>query len=109
MKALGIAASVALVAASSAAGALIPTPIGAGPAFRPSASSPAVALAQPVRSMSCATDEVPRVGAHLELFAHGRVVIVPAGIGISPPLDRRDAYVVSGAAPTPCGHASPRA
>ncbi len=96
MKALGMAASVALVAASSAAAALVPTPIGAGPAFRPEASSPAVALAQPVRSMSCAADEVPRVGVHLELFARGRVVIVPAGIGISPPLARRDAYVVSG-------------
>lgn len=96
MKALGIAASAALVASSSAAGALVPTPIGAGPAFHPAAASPIVALAKPVRSLSCAANEVPRMGVHLELFARGRVVIVPAGIGISPPLARRSAYVVSG-------------
>lgn len=97
MKALAIAAaSVALVAASSAAAALVPTPIGAGAPFHPTATSPRVAAAQPVRSMSCVADEVPRMGVHLELFARGRVVIVPAGIGISPPLARRGAYVVSG-------------
>src|SRR5215831_19097546 len=96
MKALVATVSIALVAASAAAGALVPTPIGAGPAFHPGASSAAVSQAAPVGSMSCAAHEVPRVGVHLELFARGRVVIVPAGIGISPPLERRGAYVVSG-------------
>jgi hypothetical protein len=96
VKALAIGAFLVLVGAGTAAGALVPTPIGAGPQFHPGATSPAVLHARPVRSMSCAADEVPRVGVHVELFAHGRVVIVPAGIGISPPVARRGAYVVSG-------------
>lgn len=96
MRALGIAATLALAVASSAAAALLPTPIGRGPAFHPGARNPVVVAAKPVRSMSCAADEVPRMGAHLELFARGRVVIVPAGIGISPPLVRRGPYVLEG-------------
>lgn len=34
-----------------------------------------------------------RIGAHVELFAHRRVVVVPAGIGMAPPLRTRGAYV----------------
>lgn len=37
--------------------------------------------------------EAPRFGAHLELFAGGRVVLVPPGIGIAPPRSREGAYV----------------
>ena len=33
---------------------------------------------------------------HVELFANRRVVIVPAGIGIVPPLRRDGAYVLGG-------------
>jgi hypothetical protein len=96
MKALGIVVAAALLGASAAAGALVPTPIGAGRLFHPGPTTPAVAAGKPVRSMTCAANEVPRMGVHLELFARGRVVIVPAGIGIAPPLARRSAYVVSG-------------
>lgn len=68
------------LAASSAAtvaavGGLVPTPIGAGPRYRPPAHSGS--------GFACAQAPL-RVGArvHLELFAHERVVIVPAGIGL---------------------------
>jgi hypothetical protein len=53
--------------------AAVPTPIGAGPEYRP----------RPAVHASCAPAPIyggPRV--HLELFAHGRVVVVPAGIGV---------------------------
>jgi hypothetical protein len=36
-------------------------------------------------------------GVHLELFAHRRVVPIPAGIGVAPPQRRRGAYVLGGA------------
>jgi hypothetical protein len=36
-----------------------------------------------------------RYGAHLELFARGHIVVVPAGIGVASPR-RRGAYVVAG-------------
>ncbi len=31
--------------------------------------------------------------AHIEVFAAGHVVVIPAGIGLAPPLARRGAYV----------------
>lgn len=34
--------------------------------------------------------------AHVEVFASGHVVVVPAGIGVAPPLRRRGAYVDGG-------------
>src|SRR5262249_2939076 len=37
-----------------------------------------------------------RSGIHLELFANRRVVVVPAGIGIAPPLRRDGVYVLGG-------------
>jgi hypothetical protein len=53
--------------------AAVPTPIGAGPEYRP----------RPAVHAACAPAPL---GAgrriHLELFAHGRVVVVPAGIGV---------------------------
>jgi hypothetical protein len=53
--------------------ALVPTPIGVGPPFHP-----LPAVYGPCRA--AAIDRGPRV--HLELFAAGRVVIVPAAIGL---------------------------
>lgn len=43
--------------------------------------------------LRCANDGERHVGAHLELFAHRRVVVVPAGIGMAPPLRADGAYV----------------
>lgn len=81
--------AVGLPAAAVAAGP-IPTPIGVGPLYHPAPG------AVPVAGLRCASAERPRFGTHLELFAHRRVVIVPAGIGIAPPLRRQGAYVLGG-------------
>jgi len=59
--------------AIAAVALLVPTPIGAGPRFHP----------PPAARGACAP--APLVGGtrvHVELFAAGRVVIVPAGIGV---------------------------
>jgi hypothetical protein len=73
----------------------VPTPIGVGPAFHPPALSRQVAAAAPVGRFRC-DESGPRFGVHLELFAGGRVVVVPAGIGVAPPWRRDGAYVRSG-------------
>jgi hypothetical protein len=73
----------------------VPTPIGVGPAFHPPALSRAVAASVPVGRFRCGGDG-DRFGVHLELFAAGRVVIVPAGIGVAPPWLRDGTYVRSG-------------
>ena len=73
----------------------IPTPIGVGPAFHPPALSRAVSTGAPAGGFRCG-DGRARFGVHLELFAAGRVVIVPAGIGVAPPWRRAGAYVRSG-------------
>jgi hypothetical protein len=53
--------------------AVVPTPVGAGPQYHP---PPAVHAA-------CAPSPLHEGGRiHLELFANGRVVIVPTGIGL---------------------------
>jgi hypothetical protein len=46
----------------------VPTPIGVGPRYHP-----------PAVHARCA--RAPAARMHLELFAHGRVVLIPAGIG----------------------------
>jgi hypothetical protein len=48
------------------------------------------------RVLSCSPDSALRFGVHLELFAAGRVVAVPAGIGVAPPQSRHGAYVLGG-------------
>jgi hypothetical protein len=53
--------------------ALTPTPIGVGPEYHPRPAVHATCKAAPLRNGD---------RAHLELFANGRVVIVPAAIGL---------------------------
>lgn len=68
---------------ASPGGGPIPTPIGRGPRFLPSAHGPAFGN-QP--SPACSRKSLKsRYRVHLELFAAGRVVIVPAGIGVAAP------------------------
>jgi hypothetical protein len=55
-----------------------------------------VARALPVAGLGCAARGRARAAAHVELFARGHVVLVPAGVGIAPPLRRRGAYVTGG-------------
>jgi len=77
-------------------GAPVPTPIGAGPLFHPGPSNGVVTRGLPVGRLTCSKAERARSGVHLELFAQGRVVIVPAGIGVAPPIRRKGVYVLSG-------------
>jgi hypothetical protein len=72
---------------------LVPRPVGDGPRFQPPARSPAVARATEVAGLGCSSTGAARYGAHVEVFAAGRVVVVPAGIGLAPPLRREGAYV----------------
>jgi hypothetical protein len=83
----------ALVAAGLAASPPAPTPIGAGPRFHPPAAPAKVLRGEPVGSLRCARDGGRRFGVHLELFARGRVVVVPAGIGVASPRARSGAFV----------------
>jgi hypothetical protein len=53
-------------------------PIGRGPRFRPPSTGPVVG--------ACARPLGPRDGVHVEVFGDNRVVIVPAGIGVRPPV-----------------------
>lgn len=63
-------------------------PIGHGARFHPRASGPVIGRCRPALGS--------RVGAHVELFAANRVVLVAAGIGIRPPL-RHNAGRITGA------------
>jgi hypothetical protein len=53
---------------------VVPLPIGRGPAYRPAAAS------HVVPALACRPGG-PSFRVHLELFAHRRVIVVPAGIG----------------------------
>jgi hypothetical protein len=76
--------------------ALVPVPIGRSPAFRPPSLSGAVAQGRPVGGLRCGPSRRARFGVHVEVFARGRVVVVPAGIGIAPPRQRDGAYIDGG-------------
>jgi len=73
-----------------------PTPIGVTGAYRLPATSPAVAAGRPVGSLRCTRSRARRDGVHVELFARRLVLLLPAGIGIAPPLRRDGAYVLGG-------------
>jgi hypothetical protein len=76
---------------------VIPTPIGVGPAYRPPALTQSARAGRPVGTLRCGMSG-KRYGVHLELFARRRVVIVPAGIGIS--TARRCSYAARTRTPT---------
>jgi hypothetical protein len=78
----------------------VPSPkpelFGPGPRFRPKPFGAAAKHGRPVSGMLCERSGRPRYLAHLETFIDGRVVLMPAGIGIAPPHERDGAYVVRG-------------
>jgi hypothetical protein len=75
-------ATAVLASASALAAAPIPTPIGVGPRFHPPAAPASVTAARPLGGLRCgAIARLQR--AHIEVFARRRVVIIPAGIGVS--------------------------
>ncbi|MGE5273774.1 MAG: hypothetical protein ACM3QU_08445 [Verrucomicrobiota bacterium] len=61
-----------------------PWPIGVGPGFRLPPAPAHVLAGKPVGRFRCEVGG-RRFGAHIELFAHRRVLIVPAGIGVARP------------------------
>lgn len=65
----------------------VPTPIGVGPRFAPPARVTPHCSQGPLEG---------RYRAHIELFARGRVVIVPPGIGVGRPRRIEAARVVDG-------------
>lgn len=67
-------------------------PIGRSRRFKPPATASDGA---PVAGQRC-DKGADRFGVHLELFAAGRVIVVPAGIGVAPPVRRVGAYVRGG-------------
>jgi hypothetical protein len=72
-------------AATSAA--LIPTSIGRGPEYQPSAHPP---------TTGCVAGAVAgRFRAHIELFGRRHAIVIPAAIGLAPPLRRESGRVVS--------------
>jgi hypothetical protein len=69
-------------------GSAVP-PIGNGPDYRPPPGAHASSR------LTCGAHRA-RTWIHLELFRAGKVVVVPAGIGIAPPRHRAGAYVTGG-------------
>jgi hypothetical protein len=63
---------------------------------RPPPLSARAARGKPIGGLRCRRAGVARYGAHLELFAARRVVLIPPGIGIAPPRRRTGAYVRGG-------------
>ena len=70
----------------------IATPIGVGPRYHPPAAPARVLRGEPVGGLRCRAGG-QRFGVHVELFAHARVVVVPAGIGVASPRRRVGAFV----------------
>jgi hypothetical protein len=83
-------------ALTAIAGRPVPTPIGVSHEYRLPASNAAVRAARPVGGLACSQTSPLRFRVHLELFARRLVLLVPAGIGIAPPLRREGAYVLGG-------------
>jgi len=86
-----IAALLRLVAAALLGGAVpahptapVATPIGRGPAFELSTGARADRGA-PIAGLRCAASASPWQDAHVEVFARGRVLILPPGIGVARP------------------------
>jgi hypothetical protein len=62
----------------------VPTPIGRGPGFELTTGARADSAA-PIGRLRCSSAAGRWEDAHLEVFARGRVVIIPPGIGIARP------------------------
>lgn len=93
-----LAAAVLVGCGTSEAPPLARTAPSVGPArrHRPPSLGSRAARALPVRGLHCTRGDQGRFGAHLELFAAGRVVLVAPGIGVAPPRTLRGAYVSAG-------------
>jgi hypothetical protein len=95
---LGVLASLIGVepqAAHPATAMPVMTPIGVGPRFRLPAAGPAVRHRAAAGGMSCSRPAARVTAAHVELFANGRALLLPPGIGVAPPVARQGARIVS--------------
>jgi hypothetical protein len=84
------------VAAAHASSSVVPTPIGPGALYHPGPRGPLFAGGRAIAGLACSRATERRAGAHLELFVRGLVVLLPAGIGIAPPLHMAGPIQVAG-------------
>jgi hypothetical protein len=70
--------------------------IGTGPRFELHSLSQHTRAARPVGALACTARRDPRTWVHVELFARGKVLLLPPGIGIAPPRVQDGAYVRGG-------------
>lgn len=77
-----------------AASAAIPTPIGVAPGFRLPAGPPRAAAGRPIAGLACGRQARPAGAVHVELFARGRALLLPPGIGVASPAGRLGARVI---------------
>jgi len=113
MNAIGLLARLLVATLLGAAGhsaahrpAPVASPIGRGPRF----DLPTGARAdrgEPIRSLRCGPAGGAWSEAHVEVFAVGRVVILPPGIGVATPRRQVGAVVRSGACVYPVRTADP--
>ena len=70
--------------------------IGRGGSYDVPSLGHSAAAAREVADLRCTPRGRRTYGAHLEVFANRRDVVVPAGIGVAPPRRREGAYVSGG-------------
>ena len=93
---IGCAATALLAAGCGADPVGGARPIGTGDRYQPGSLHRAAEDARPIGSLTCARRGGPVAWVHVELFARGRVVLVPPGIGIAAPRRQDGAYVRGG-------------
>ena len=71
-------------------------PRGTGPRYELGSLSPLTRSGRAVGDLRCLPGRRATHWVHVELFARGRVMLLPAGIGIAPPRLRSGAYVTGG-------------
>jgi hypothetical protein len=81
--------------------------IGRGPGYELRPAGRQAAAARPVDGLSCTRTKKTHYGVHLEVFAKGLDVVIPAGIGIAPPRVRDGAYVRRGRCEYPARTSEP--
>jgi hypothetical protein len=82
-------------------------PLGLTARFRPPPFGVAVETRLPVDGLRCGTQSDHRYGLHVELFAEGHEIAMPAGIGIAPPQLRLRGSVTAGTCEYPLQTADP--
>lgn len=81
--------------------------VGPGALFRPSPRGALAGRRANIDGMSCRASTPVVSTTHLEVFAEDHVVVIPAGIGVAPPLRREGAYVRDGSCSYPLSTLEP--